>query len=239
VAVSRALKEKMVEAGGEPDRIAVIQNGVDTTLFHPAADRRAVRRALDMPREEILLFSAGGLAEAKGFQDLIAGLALLPPEPPLHLYIAGDGPYRKALKQLIRERQLKDRVTLLKTIPQTKMAPWYQAADFFCFGSWREGCPNAVLEALACGTPVVSTRVGAVPDLVAEERSGLLFEPGASGDRSSGAAEAFAATMKQALARTWDRAAIAARGSRRSWDHVAAEYCAVFEQAVASWEPVA
>jgi glycosyltransferase involved in cell wall biosynthesis len=225
VAVSRPLKDKMVQAGAPPERVAVIHNGIDPTIFRPADDRDAVRRALDLPGGKVVLLSVGVLVEAKGFQELAAGLALLPSEPPVHLFIAGEGPYRGALEQVVREKGVADRVTLLGNVAQKDMPRWYQAADLFCFGSWREGCPNVVLESLACGTPVVSTSVGAVPDLLEEERLGVLFAP-----RSP---EAFTTALRQALARGWDRAAIAVRGSRRSWNHAAKEYCAVFEQAIA------
>jgi len=224
VAVSRRLKEKMVEAGGEAERISVIHNGVDAQVFHPAADRAAARGAVGVPSGLTTLLSAGGLVEAKGFQDLIEGLALLPPEPPLHLYIAGEGPYRGALERLVAERGLGSRVTLLGCVEPRELADWHRAADVFCLGSWREGCPNVVIEALACGTPVVSADVGAVPELLDGERCGVLFEP-----RSP---QAFAAALRQALAREWSRRAIAEWGGRRSWSQVADDYCAVFASAL-------
>ncbi len=127
--------------------------------------------------------------------------------------------------RLARECGVAERVSFLGRVAQTQMPLWYRAADLFCFGSYHEGCPNAILEALACGTPVVSTDVGGIPDLVEEGRSGILFQP-----RSD---EAFAAALRAALERPWDRADIAALGARRSWAHVAAEYLALFEHVLA------
>jgi glycosyltransferase involved in cell wall biosynthesis len=221
IAVSSPLKEKMIEAGAPADRITVVTNGVDTALYRPG-DRDAARRALGVPAGPVILVSAGSVVEGKGFQHLIAGLALLPAELSVHLYIAGPGPYRDTLERVARETGVADRVTLLGRVAQERMPQWYRAADFFCFGSLREGCPNVVLESLACGTPVVSTRVGGVPDLVDEGRTGLLFEPGSP--------EAFARTLAQATARPWDRQAIAAHGASRSWQHTARECFAVFER---------
>jgi len=221
IAVSSALKEKMIEAGGPADRITVVTNGVDTALYCPG-DRDAARQALGVASGPLVLLSAGSVVESKGFQHLIAGLRLLPADLRVHLYVAGPGPYREALERIARERGVADRVTFLGRVAQERMPLWYRAADFFCFGSLREGCPNVVLESLACGTPVVSTRVGGVPDLVEEGRTGLLFEPGWP--------EAFARALKQAAARTWDRSAIAARGASRSWQQTARECFAVFER---------
>jgi len=219
VALTRQHRQKMIEAGAEADKIAVIPNGVDTTLFCPG-DRLKARRALGLPTEGVLLFSAGTVVEEKGFQHLIAGMAS--GTPGVRLFIAGPGDYRGALGRLARDCGVADRVTFLGRVAQSQMPLWYRAADFFCFGSYHEGCPNAVLEALACGTPVLSTDVGGIPDLVEEARSGLLFKP-----RSD---EAFAAAIRTALARPWDRAAIAALGSQRSWSHVAADCLALFNQ---------
>jgi glycosyltransferase involved in cell wall biosynthesis len=226
VAVSHALKERMIEVGIPSEKIAVIHNGVDAALFCPG-DRSAARRALGLAAEETVLFSAGAILEAKGFQHLIAGIALDPGEPPAHLYIAGPGPYGDTLRSLASAKGVADRVTFLGPVPPERMPLWYRAADFFCFGSLREGCPNVVIEALACGTPVLATLVGAVPDLVQEGRDGVLFEPGSP--------EAFASALRNALARRWERDAIAERGGRRTWDQVARDYCAVFEHALDDW----
>jgi teichuronic acid biosynthesis glycosyltransferase TuaC len=222
VALTRRHKERMIDAGAEAGRIAVVPNGVDTALFCPG-DRAEARQALGLPPDGVVLLSAGSIVHDKGYHHLIRGLATLAGEA--RLYIAGPGDYRGALERLAHECGIVERVTFLGRVAQGQMPLWYQAADLFCFGSYHEGCPNAVLEALACGTPVVSTNVGGIPDLVEEGRSGVLFTP-----RSD---EAFAAALRMALGRPWDRAEIAALGARRSWAHVAAEYLALFERLMA------
>lgn len=220
-AVSRQLAARMAEAGAPADRITVVPNGVDTTLFRPG-DRDAAREALGLPPGETILLSVGGLVESKGFQQVVEALAQLGPGP--RLYIAGFGAYEEPLRRLAAELGVADRVTVLGRVMQQQMPLWYQAADLFCFGSWREGCPNVVLEALACGTPAISTDVGGIPDLVDEGQTGLLFEP-----RSP---EACAEAIREALARPWDRAGIAEAGSRRTWDRSAREYFGVFTQMI-------
>ena len=219
VALTRRHREKMIEAGAEAERIAVIPNGVDTALFCPG-DRAEARQALGLPPDGVVLLSAGSIVHDKGYHHLLRGLAMLGGEA--RLCIAGPGDYRGTLERLARECGVAERVTFLGRVAQGQMPLWYRAADLFCFGSYHEGCPNAVLEALACGTPVVSTDVGGIPDLVIVGCSGILFKP-----RSD---EAFAAALRTALARPWDRADIAALGARRSWAHVAAEYFALFER---------
>lgn len=219
IAVSRALKSRMVEAGADPDRIAVVANGVDTAVYH-RGDRAVARGTLGVPADAVVLFSVGALIPTKGYRYLIEGLALLPSEPALRLYVAGQGPQEQALRRLSEEKLGPGRVVFLGARPEHELVLWYHAADLFCFGSLREGCPNVILESLACGTPVVSTNVGGIPDLVDDE-TGVLFE--------AGSAKAFAEALKEALARTWDRDAVAARGGQRTWDQVAREVHAVLE----------
>jgi glycosyltransferase involved in cell wall biosynthesis len=226
VAVSRALKETLGSAGIPADRVAVIPNGVDASVFRPG-DRAAARDALGIGADQTVLFSAGTLVREKGIEHLIAGLGRLAHRPELHLYVAGAGPHRASLEALADREGLGGRVTFLGHLDLAGMVRWYQAADLLVFASLREGCPNAVMEALACGLPVVSSRVGAVPDLAEHGRDGLLFAPGS--------ADAFAGALEEALSRAWDRAAIAERGSRRSWDRVAEEYCEVFERTLGHW----
>jgi len=216
IAVSEALKTRMVEAGAEPERVAVIANGVDTSLFHPDD---GARERLGIPADERLLFSAGALIETKGFCELLDAVSRV---PETRLVIAGTSPLEGRLREQAARRGIADRVTFLGRLVPEDMVDWYRAADLFCLASWREGCPNVVIEAMACGAPVVASRVGGIPELVADEGLGMLFE--------SRSAEAAAEAIAQALERSWDRDAIARRGAARSWDHVAGEVMAVFEQ---------
>jgi glycosyltransferase involved in cell wall biosynthesis len=93
------------------------------------------------------------------------------------------------------------------------VASWLAAANIFCLPSYAEGCPNAVIEALACGRPVVATNVGGIPELVDSE-SGILVAPQDS--------QALADAFHQALSRRWDEPAISQR-AQRGWDQVAEE----------------
>src|SRR6185295_3169760 len=87
-------------------------------------------------------------------------------QPQARLYVIGEGAERAALTARIAALSLQDKVFLLGARPQCELADWYAAADLFCLASQREGCPNVVIEALACGTPVVATDVGGVSELV-------------------------------------------------------------------------
>jgi glycosyltransferase involved in cell wall biosynthesis len=100
------------------------------------------------------------------------------------------------------------------------MVHWYNAADIFCLASEREGCPNAVQEALACGTPVVVTPVGGIREILGEHKIGILA-------RDLGVEE-LSRCLAKALAATWDREEVARKGSARSWREVSSDLQEIF-----------
>ncbi len=216
VAVSAALKERMIELGIEPEKIAVIRNGVDRDVFQPR-DRLTARHKLGLAAEAKLIVSVAALVPLKGVDRLIEAMQLiLQTQPQARLYVIGEGAERTVLTARIAALSLQDRVFLLGAKPQPELADWYAAADLFCLTSQREGCPNVVIEALACGTPVVATDVGGIGELVSADCGRLV--PQAQAD-----AAGLAQQINEALSVEWKREAIVARGGARSWAEVAEE----------------
>ena len=101
---------------------------------------------------------------------------------------------------------------------------WYSASDYFVMASSREGWPNAVCEALACGIPVIGTKVWGMPEIVTDDALGILID-----ERTP---EALAQGLERALGRNWDRAAIAARGGVRTWEDVSRQMAPLFDATV-------
>ena len=180
VTVSDALRERLVELGVERDRVTVLRNGVDLARFAPV-DRDAVRARLGL--RGIALLAVGNLVAEKDHALLLAALTEL---PEVVLLIAGDGPLRNVLEQDAQARGIAARVRFLGAVPQTALIEYYNAADALVLTSRREGMPNVVLEALACGTPVVATRVGGVPEVVADEVAGRLVDEATAGAVAEG-----------------------------------------------------
>jgi glycosyltransferase involved in cell wall biosynthesis len=133
------------------------------------------------------------------------------------LLIAGgvgrSGRYAQTLWQQAMDAGLDGRVWFLGDVTQESLAELMSAADVFCLASSTEGWPNVVNEALACGTPVVATDVGAVRQMVVSERYGSVVPV----DDGPALVEA----LHAALVREWDHDAIAAHGRSRSWSQVA------------------
>ncbi|HZW21701.1 glycosyltransferase family 4 protein [Noviherbaspirillum sp.] len=170
ITVCQALKDEMVRLGVPAQRITTLRNGVDLDLFAPV-EREPVRRRLGI--EGFTLLSVGNLIPLKGHDLVIDALQQL---PGVRLLIAGKGPERGALEARAKALQVADRVRFLGTLPQAELRHYYGAADALVLASSREGWANVLLEAMACGTPVVASRVWGTPEVVASPDAGLLME---------------------------------------------------------------
>jgi glycosyltransferase involved in cell wall biosynthesis len=213
LAVSSELIQRAVRLGAEPARAKTIPCGCDTTLFYPV-DRARARQELGVATESELIVFVGRLVELKGVAELLAALeALAPRRPRLELALVGDGPLLDAYCQRVERAGLASRVRFLRNLPAPEVARWLGAADVFCLPSHSEGCPNSVIEALACGRPVVASNVGGIPDLV-KPSCGTLVPPHN--------ADQLAAALDQALARFWDPYQIASSFGR-TWRDMATE----------------
>ena len=170
IGVSAALTDAMRQLGMPAPRLRTMPNGVDMTLFrmHPQMEARAALGWLQAPT----LLSVGNLVENKGHHIAIESLAQL---PEFRLVISGEGPQRPALEQLARQLGVSPRLTFLGRVDQAQLAVCYSAADILVLPSSREGWPNVLLESMACGTPVVATRVGGIPEIVNSAQAGRLI----------------------------------------------------------------
>jgi teichuronic acid biosynthesis glycosyltransferase TuaC len=219
LAVSKELISRAIALGASPRRSRAISNGCDGTIFYPA-DMADARCQLGVASNARLIAFTGRLVELKGVQELLpAFFRMAASDPNLELALIGDGPLLGAYSKQAADAGVLDRVHFLSNTAPERVALWLAAANVFCLPSHSEGCPNAVIEALACGRPVVATDVGGIPDLV-DGRSGILVPPHNS--------EALEGALRVALSRNWDPEAIAAT-FRRTWRDMAAETFRVCE----------
>ena len=206
VTVSSALREVLLDLGAPPERVHVLRNGVDLEVFRPPADRKAARRGLGVEGRPVLV-SVGNLVELKGHDLAVEALASLPGHS---LLVVGDGPERRALEALASRLGVADRVRFLGRVAHEGLAEIYGAADALVLASSREGWPNVLLEAMACGTPAIATRVGGVPEIMTAPEAGLLLP-----ERSPAA---IAAAVGELLADPPPRDAARRHAARFSWD---------------------
>lgn len=204
IAVCQALKDAMVELGIDPETVTVLRNGVDLEQFHPV-DGAAYRDASGLTSP--VLLSVGGLITRKGHDLIIRALADLPGAT---LLIAGSGPEETRLRALADTLGLADRVRFLGPVPHDSLREIYSAANCLVLASDREGWPNVLLEAMACGTPVAATNIWGTPEVVARPEAGRLIM-----ERTPAA---IAETVKAVLADPPDPAATRAYAETFSWD---------------------
>ena len=228
VGVSPALKAQVERYFGvPPDKVVVVPNGVDGHRFRPE-DRAEARAWLGLATQGKVVLFVGNLVSVKDPKCLLDAFAHLGRRSQLRLCLVGSGPEEAALRRHAARLGLNGVVHWAGRQPHDVIPRWMNAADVLCLPSRAEGSPNVIREALACGTPVVASAVGGVPEIITAPEYGLLVPP----DRP----EALAVAIKRALSSTWDRGRLAAAGAAVSWRASAALMVDVLDEAVAEWE---
>jgi teichuronic acid biosynthesis glycosyltransferase TuaC len=220
VTVSQALKDRLASLGVNPEKVTVLRNGVDLDRFAPL-DRTAIRARLGL--QGPVWLTVGNLIELKGVNIAVEALARVPDTT---LLIAGDGPEAQKLRGLVERLGLAARVRFLGAIPQAELCSYYNAADALVLASSREGMPNVVLEAMACGTPVIATSVGGIPELITAPQAGELMR-----ERCP---EALVLAWNTLQARKPDRDATRKFAERLGWQPVIEAQCALYARVLAA-----
>lgn len=171
ITVCGALKEALTELGAPKDKITVLRNGVDLELFRPV-DPQQARNEFSV-KSAFAIASVGHLIERKGHHLVIEALSQL---PDVALYVAGSGEMEGNLRRLAERLGVASRVYFLGALPQERLRLLYSAVDCLVLASSREGWANVLLEAMACGTPVVASNVWGTPEVVASREAGVLME---------------------------------------------------------------
>jgi glycosyltransferase involved in cell wall biosynthesis len=230
-ACSRDLHDRALRLGAPPQRTRTVPYGVDVEAFAAAGGGSEMRARLGVRPDELLVLAFGRLVEKKGFRYLVEAAARV---PGVRLVIAGEGDLRGELEALARSSGAP--LVLAGALERDAMAAALQAADVAVVPSVIDragnvdGLPNALLEALAAGRPVVASRVAGIPDVVTDGQDGLLVAPTAVGE------------LAAALARLRDDPALRARlgaAARRtvtqtlSWDANVSAFEDCYRQAIA------
>jgi teichuronic acid biosynthesis glycosyltransferase TuaC len=224
ITVSHDLAKTAATLGARSGKLKAILNGCDTGIFHPQ-DRTHIRELLGVdPAAEVVVF-VGRLDVRKGLVELIDAVAALRgSRPKLHCYIVGDGPDRPLLVEAIARHDAGGSITLIPSCPTSEVVQWMAAGDLVTLPSYKEGCPNVVIEALAAGRPLVATNVGGIPELM-DDTCGRLVPPTD--------VPALIRALDEVLSQTWDANAISSRHSR-NWADVADDVYSIFEELLAA-----
>ncbi len=177
--VSRALAETAVSMTEMRRAPRLIYNGVDTRLFSRIGRRHENRASLGLPEGKRILLFVGGFKREKGVFDLIEVFAELGEiAGEVVLLMIGDGPEKSALEASVDRHGVSDRIIFKGNVPHEEISSYMNAADMFVLPTHSEGMPNVVLEAMACGLPVIAGSVGGIPEIITDGDDGLLFPAG-------------------------------------------------------------
>jgi glycosyltransferase involved in cell wall biosynthesis len=212
--VSNSLLRHVAALGADAGKFRVVGNGVDVQRFY-LEDRRVARERLNLAEDANVLISVGPLVERKGFHRVIECIPeLLRRWPKLRFLIVGggspEGDVRPSLERQVEELGLQDVVLFLGLVPPHELRWPLSAADVFVLATRNEGWANVLLEAMACGLPVVATDVGGNAEVICRSELGELVP---FGDRI-----ALTKALSRALGREWNREAIIRYAQENAWE---------------------
>lgn len=218
IGVCTDLVEQMIELGADRAKSLTIRNGVDLVRFSPL-DPQAARRSLGLRAEDLVLLSVGHLIERKGHH---LAIELLQHQPDACLMVVGSGPLRGELEALAQRLGVAERVRFEGQQPNDRLQTYYSAADVLVLASSFEGWANVLLEAMACGTPVVATRVNGTPEVVTQAVAGRMADV-----RD---VPHLLAALRDLLAHYPDRSAVRHYAEAFSWEETTRLQCELFQQ---------
>lgn len=177
VAVSESIRKDIIKYDGiDSSKILVIPNGIDTERFKPKGNFADIRKEFSIKESDIVVGFVGRVVPAKGLEYLIDALPFLKKEfKNIKLLITGEGSTMERLKKKAKENNVHD--SIIFTGKRRDIPDILSCTDIFVMPSVAEGLPNALLEAMAMGKPIVATEVGGIPEVIKNGHSGLLVPP--------------------------------------------------------------
>ena len=177
IAVSADLAEKMKFLGINEDKIVIVRNAVDTERFKHSKNMELRHKYL-IGENEILILFVGYLDIFKGIFELVDAFYEINKENKnVKLMMVGTGPKEGELKNKVSQWNLESYVIFTGAVPNTEIHSYYQMGDVFVLPSYTEGFPLSILEAMACGLPVVVTNVGGIREVIKNGENGFIIPP--------------------------------------------------------------
>lgn len=176
IAVSQMTARQIRELGVPLKKIEVIPNGVNLEKFNPKV--QSAKKQLGIKEDYVVAFF-GRLWKVKGIEYLVKAIpSVVEKIPNVKFIIVGEGPQKESLVKLVKDLDISGHVMFHAPIDYSKMPAYIRASDCVVLPSLMEGLPVTALEAMACGVPVVATKVGGTPEVVKDGKNGFLLEPG-------------------------------------------------------------
>jgi glycosyltransferase involved in cell wall biosynthesis len=220
ISVSSQSKERTLALGAPRREVSVIPNGADLRRFAPL-DKAACRQEMELPHDAHIIVYASRLDKVKGLTFLLSALkTVVERVDDCLLVLAGEGDHREQLLLEVSALGLQEHVMAIGRRPHQEIAKWMNAGDLVVLPSLTEGSPLPVYEAMACGKPIIASRVGGIPEIITSDDYGLLVPPADP--------EALAEALDVGLCKVWDPQKIRQHSVTYSWDSVATQLMGVY-----------
>lgn len=189
LAISKEINDQLSKAGFLAERIVHIPNGVDLNRFHPVSvnEKKSLRKQLQLPEDQQLVLYSSRLIYRKGFDLLLTAWPTIHEKFPECCLVVVGGGSEAEVAQLNTLSRTMGKATIFHIGEVPNIAPYLQCADIFVFPSRKEGLPNTLIEAMACGIACVASDIGGCTDLIEPNKTGLLFESSHAAALSSAA----------------------------------------------------
>ena len=213
IVVSGALKTEVLRLGVTAEKIAVIPNGFDRTIFKPM-DMQEARGRLNLSRRNKIFLFVGNLVRVKNIPLLLRAFSeVVKDEKNVSLIVVGDGPEKRHLDQLADRLDIHEHVQFVGQRPHSDIPLWINACDVLCLSSDNEGWPTIIVETLACGKPVVATETGGVPEILCRSELGITVPVG---DRA-----VYTKAMRESINKEWNSDIISSYAQEFTWEKIA------------------
>jgi glycosyltransferase involved in cell wall biosynthesis len=198
-------------------KLVYLPNGYSTEQFK-IMDKKEARKKLNVPQDKLVLLNLASLESYKGQEYLIQAMKTVVASrgDDVVLYIVGKGSRKDYLQSMIEECNLQEKVILAGgNKPSNEIAQWMNCCDLFVLSSISEGNPTVMFEALGCGKPFIGTNVGGIPEIITDDRLGILVDPGDS--------NSLAKTLLKAIDSDWNTTYILNYADQFTWNKIAAK----------------
>ena len=212
IPVSNYLKNNVLKYGIDEKKIIVVGNGVNKKKFHSISKKKA-RVILELPIDKKIVLNIASLSKIKGQANLITAFLKLKQQldRKIMLIVIGEGELKQELRKMAGE-ELDKSILFVGRKSHEEIPLWLSASDLFVLPSFNESMPVSLLEALACGKPVVATKVGGIPEVINSEDYGFIVNPGNISQLCT--------ALNEALEKNWDENKITQYGSNFTWEKV-------------------
>ena len=222
---SNSLKEILTKKGVSQEKIEVIQNGIDIDKFD-VLDKFKCKQDLNLQLYYKYIVFIGRLETVKNPQILIEAVELISKmkfDQKIKVIMIGNGSLEEDIKNQIKDSKLTDFFILKNKVSHSEIPKWINSADLLCLSSLNEGHPNVIMEALACGCPVVSSNVGDVSEYI-NKSNGIIFKKKSKSD--------LAQALIAGMANKWNRQTIRNSVIDMTWEKSAEKYLTLFDSSL-------